>query len=106
MKKNLSQEEQLMRIGFGGLMLAYGLVRKNRGWLIGILPLTTGILKFCPVKNALSTMLDLQNKAAYASSEMNKTTIDGEDGSGGYRTGNPATGSTTGTYSSGTITES
>jgi len=99
MKKNLSQEEQLMRIGFGGLMLAYGLLRKNRGWLTGVFPLMTGILKFCPVKNALSNMLDEQNKSVYTKSEMNTATIDGEDGSGGFRTGNPSTGRTDTTYS-------
>ena len=58
----------------------------------------TGLLKFCPVKNALTTMLDEQNKTAYTKSEMNNPIIDGEDGSGGYRTGNPSTGSTERTY--------
>jgi hypothetical protein len=89
MKKNLSQEEQLMRIGFGSLLLTWGLLTKNRTWLIGLLPLATGIMTYCPVKKALTNLIENQNRTAYENSEMNNPKIDADDDSGGYRTGRP-----------------
>jgi hypothetical protein len=106
-KKNLSKEEQLMRIGSGMLLLSYGIFRKRWVGLAGIIPIASGLMGYSPVKHVLETIINAnENTNPVAISESNRQPIDGEEGSGGYRTGNPETGKTKTQESNFAITES
>jgi hypothetical protein len=106
MRHNVGKTERLARLAAGTAILSYGLLKKKK-WVdaVAAIPLVTGLIKYCPVNemlgiNVLSTP---QKKAAkreakrqrrmQADSDADKSfhftskRAEGEDDTGGYRTG-------------------
>src|SRR5215210_5321988 len=92
MKNNLGVTEQYIRIGIGAALLTYALYNRKLSATMGIYLLATAIAKYCPAKNRLSELKKKIDKHRFTKSEMYNVLVDGDEGSGGYRTGNPATG--------------
>jgi hypothetical protein len=88
MEKNLSKDEELVRLFIGAAIIGYGLYRSKWFLTAGALPLLSALLEYDPVKEFI------QKVKGYGTSvsELNDHEIEAEDGSGGYRTGNPVTG--------------
>ena len=86
--KNLDKADQSMRILLGGTIVGLGLINRKWWTILGLFPLITGSLKYCPMKN----IFQKAGQDKMTISEMTTQPIDGEDGLGGYRTGNPASG--------------
>jgi len=53
MKCNVGKTEQVIRIAFGVLIILAGLYYKSWWGIIGLLPITTGIIRYCPVSDVL-----------------------------------------------------
>ncbi len=49
MKKNMSQTDRYIRMALGAIILALGVILGSWWGLIGLIPLITGILGFCPL---------------------------------------------------------
>lgn len=49
MKCNVGATDRLVRIIAGILILLLGLIYRNWWGLIGLIPLITGVLRFCPL---------------------------------------------------------
>ncbi len=49
MKCNVGATDRLVRIIAGVLILLLGLIYRNWWGLIGLIPLITGVLRFCPL---------------------------------------------------------
>ena len=48
MQKNVGQTDRIIRIVVGVVILLLGVVFKNWWGIIGVIPLATGILRWCP----------------------------------------------------------
>lgn len=53
MKCNVGKSEQAIRIGFGILLVLAGLYYNSWWGLFGLLPITTGLIRYCPVSDIL-----------------------------------------------------
>ena len=53
MKCNVGKTEQIIRIGGGVIILGLGLYYSSWWGLIGILPIITGSIRYCPVSAIL-----------------------------------------------------
>ncbi len=53
MKCNVGKTEQKVRIGIGAVILLLGLYFKSWWWLIGLVPIITGAIGYCPLSDAL-----------------------------------------------------
>ncbi len=49
MQKNIGPLDRTVRILIGSVMIVAGFVFQAWWWLIGVIPLLTGILRFCPL---------------------------------------------------------
>lgn len=107
MENNIGTQEQKIRLALGAALLVFGIY--PRKWLValGLFGVVTGMIKYCPVKNKIMEIADTAKETAdRIKSEMNNLTGDSDD-TGGYRTGNPVTGSAQASYeTASSITES
>lgn len=53
MKCNVGRTEQKIRIGIGVIILAIGLLYRSWWGLIGLLPIITGAIRYCPASALL-----------------------------------------------------
>ncbi|MCI0516178.1 DUF2892 domain-containing protein [candidate division KSB1 bacterium] len=53
MQKNVGKTDQLIRLIVGGVIIILGLVYQNWWGLIGLIPVVTGILSYCPLYTLL-----------------------------------------------------
>jgi len=53
MKCNVGRTEQGLRIVLGMLIILAGLYYKSWWGLIGLLPITTGLIRYCPLSDIL-----------------------------------------------------
>jgi len=51
MKCNVGKSEQAIRIGLGILIVLAGLYYNSWWGLIGLMPIITGIIRYCPVSD-------------------------------------------------------
>jgi len=49
MKKNVGAIDRLIRLILGVIIVGWGIYAQNWWGLIGIIPLATGFLNFCPI---------------------------------------------------------
>jgi hypothetical protein len=49
MKKNIGMVDMVLRILFGLSILVYGLLNESYFGLIGLIPLFTGLVRWCPL---------------------------------------------------------
>ena len=49
MKSNVNKVDRVIRILTGGIILALGLVLKSWWGLLGLIPLVTGLIRWCPL---------------------------------------------------------
>jgi len=65
MKKNVGASDRLIRIILGVVIIAWGIYAQNWWGLVGIVPLMTGFLNFCPLYSPLklSTIKRGDNKS-------------------------------------------
>lgn len=53
MKKNMGQKDRTVRAFLGVIMLVYALVFQNPVGIIGLIPLLTAIIGYCPLYEVL-----------------------------------------------------
>lgn len=53
MKCNVGKTEQATRIGIGVVIILFGLYFKNWWGIIGIIPIITGTIRYCPLSDIL-----------------------------------------------------
>ncbi len=53
MKCNVGKTEQIIRITIGILVILFGLYFKSWWGLIGLIPIITGSIRYCPVSDIL-----------------------------------------------------
>lgn len=53
MKKNVGSTDKILRIVIGVLIIVIGLISKSWWGLIGLIPLATALLSWCPVYTLL-----------------------------------------------------
>jgi len=53
MKKNMGQKDRTVRAILGVVMLVYAVVFQNLVGLIGVIPLATAIIGYCPLYEVL-----------------------------------------------------
>lgn len=53
MKKNMSQTDRYIRLAVGVVIIVLGLVFSSWWGLIGLIPLVTGIINYCPLYDVL-----------------------------------------------------
>ena len=53
MTKNMGQKDRAVRAIFGVLLLMYGLIFQNLIGAIGLIPLVTAIIGYCPLYSVL-----------------------------------------------------
>jgi hypothetical protein len=49
MKKNMGQKDRVVRALIGVIMLLYGIVFQNLVGAVGLIPLVTAIIGYCPL---------------------------------------------------------
>jgi Protein of unknown function (DUF2892). len=63
MKCNVGKTEQIVRILIGAAIVLLGLYFKSWWGLIGLAPIITGAIQYCPVSDALGiSTCDIKNK--------------------------------------------
>jgi hypothetical protein len=98
MKHNVGKNERVARIAAGTAMLGYGIWKKNWWGVLGSIPLVTGVMSYCPVNEMLGIRVlpDMRkNKDKYPqpdsvadkSVHSREKSAEGNDDTGGYRTG-------------------
>jgi hypothetical protein len=98
MKRNVGRRERMARIAAGSALLGYAVWKKNWKGFIGSIPLVTGLLSYCPVNEMLGMKVipDMRKKknkypqpdsAADKSFHSREKTVEGNDDTGGFRTG-------------------
>jgi hypothetical protein len=53
MKKNMGQKDRAVRAILGVVMLVYGIVFQNLVGIVGLIPLVTAIIGYCPLYEVL-----------------------------------------------------
>ncbi len=53
MKKNMGQKDRAVRAILGVAMLVYGIVFQNLVGIVGLIPLATAIIGYCPLYEVL-----------------------------------------------------
>ncbi|UWX58090.1 DUF2892 domain-containing protein [Chlorobaculum sp. MV4-Y] len=53
MKKNMGQKDRAVRAILGVAMLVYGVVFQNLVGIVGLIPLATAIIGYCPLYEVL-----------------------------------------------------
>jgi hypothetical protein len=53
MKKNMGQKDRAVRALAGVIMLVYGVVFQNLVGVVGLIPLVTAIIGYCPLYDVL-----------------------------------------------------
>ncbi|NTU57574.1 MAG: DUF2892 domain-containing protein [Chlorobiaceae bacterium] len=53
MTKNMGQKDRAVRAIFGVLLLMYGLIFQNLIGVVGLVPLVTAIIGYCPLYSIL-----------------------------------------------------
>nr|WP_315020501.1 DUF2892 domain-containing protein [uncultured Aminipila sp.] len=53
MKHNVGKIEQIFRITIGLIIIILGLYYKNWWGIVGILPIITGLIRYCPISDLL-----------------------------------------------------
>ena len=53
MKKNMGQKDRTVRALLGAIMLIYGVVFQNLVGIVGLIPLATAIIGYCPLYEVL-----------------------------------------------------
>ncbi|RXK89166.1 DUF2892 domain-containing protein [Chlorobaculum thiosulfatiphilum] len=53
MKKNMGQKDRAVRAILGVAMLLYGIVFQNLVGLVGLIPIVTAIIGYCPLYEVL-----------------------------------------------------
>jgi hypothetical protein len=53
MKKNMGQKDRTVRAILGVAMLLYGLIFQNLVGIVGLIPLATAIIVYCPLYDVL-----------------------------------------------------
>ena len=48
MESNLTQQEKILRMTFGIMVIGYGILHHNFWGMLGVLPLVSGIFAWCP----------------------------------------------------------
>ena len=91
MRRNLDNTDQSMRMAVGGAIISLGLLSRKWWTILGLYPYITGSMKYCPLKN----FFEVWDQKLMEKSEANYQPVEAEEGSGGYRTGNPASGKVT-----------
>ena len=54
MKCNVGRTEQIIRISAGAIILLLGLYFRNWWGIIGLAPIVTGAIRYCPISAALN----------------------------------------------------
>ncbi|HWP96017.1 MAG TPA: DUF2892 domain-containing protein [Syntrophomonadaceae bacterium] len=63
MKCNVGKTEQMIRIGIGVVMIGIGIYFRSWWGLIGILPIITGTIRYCPASAILGvSTCEVKNK--------------------------------------------
>ena len=63
MKCNIGRTEQIVRIVIGVVIILFGLNFKNWWGLIGLVPIITGVIRYCPISDVLGiSTCDTNNK--------------------------------------------
>ena len=63
MKCNIGRAEQIVRIVIGVAVVLLGLYYKSWWGVIGIVPIITGLIRYCPVSDVLGiSTCDVKNK--------------------------------------------
>jgi len=63
MKCNVGKTEQIVRIVIGVVIVLIGLNFRNWWGLIGLVPIITGVIRYCPVSHVLGiSTCDAKNK--------------------------------------------
>lgn len=64
MKCNVGRTEEIIRIVIGILIVLIGLYFRNWWGIIGLLPIITGLIRYCPISDILgiSTCDDKKNQ--------------------------------------------
>jgi len=64
MKCNIGRAEQIVRIVIGFAVVLLGLYYKNWWGIIGIVPIITGLIRYCPISDVLGiSTCDVKNKS-------------------------------------------
>jgi len=53
MKCNIGRTEQIVRIAVGGVIVILGIYFKSWWGIIGIVPIITGSIRYCPISHIL-----------------------------------------------------
>ncbi|NTV68455.1 MAG: DUF2892 domain-containing protein [Chlorobaculum sp.] len=53
MTKNMGQKDRTVRVLLGAIMLIYGVVFQNLVGIVGLIPLATAIIGYCPLYEVL-----------------------------------------------------
>jgi hypothetical protein len=53
MKKNMGQKDRAVRAILGVVMLVYGVIFQNLVGVVGLIPLVTAIIGYCPLYEVL-----------------------------------------------------
>ncbi|MGE5391021.1 MAG: DUF2892 domain-containing protein [Deltaproteobacteria bacterium] len=53
MKRNVGDTEQVIRVTLGMLIILAGLYYKSWWGIIGLLPIATGMIRYCPISAIL-----------------------------------------------------
>jgi len=63
MKCNVGRTEQIIRIMVGILIILIGLYLRSWWGIIGLIPIITGSIRYCPISNLLGvSTCDVKNK--------------------------------------------
>ena len=62
MKKNIGSVDKVIRIILGGVIIALGIYNQSRLGLIGIVPLFTAFISWCPVYSLIGVSTDRKIK--------------------------------------------
>ncbi len=65
MKCNVGKNEQVLRIGIGSVMILSGLYNRRWWGIFGLVPIITGVLRYCP----MNAILGIQNCKAEKKTE-------------------------------------
>jgi len=49
MKANISKQEKVLRMTFGIMVIGYGISQHNIFFMLGILPVLSGMFSWCPL---------------------------------------------------------
>lgn len=55
MKKNMGQKDRIVRAFIGVILIVYGVLFQNLVGIVGLIPLATAFIGYCPLYSLLGT---------------------------------------------------